>query len=297
MSNYTIAQVVTLTGIKAATLRKWETRYSLFDPHRTETNIRYYSDSQLKKLLNISVLLRNGFKISKIDKMSDEDIHSTIENILIDSSQEDEISALIISMLEMDEIKFDKIIKSQIINNGLLTTTTKIIYPFLNQVGVLWGISKVIPAQEHFVSCLIKQKFFSSIDLLPLPHKGASSILMFLPEGEYHEIGLLLANYIAKELGWRVYYLGQNVPIENIKQVADEVHPDLMVTMFIASTQQNFTSQIDSILSQNNIPLLVSGNPVFFENKIDNNLIYLPSPEALINQLNSFDIKKTKPLV
>jgi DNA-binding transcriptional MerR regulator len=297
MSIYTIAQVVTLTGIKAATLRKWETRYTLFEPHRTETNIRYYSDDQLKKLLNISVLLRNGFRISKIDKMSDEDIHNTIEDILIDSNQEDEITALIISMIEMDEVKFDKIVRSHIINNGLLTTITKIIYPFLHQVGILWGIDKVIPAQEHFVSSLIKQKLFSTIDLLPLPHKSAPSIVMFLPEGENHEIGLLLANYVAKELGWRVYYLGQNVPIENIKEVTAEVHPELMLTMFIASTEQDFTSQIDRILSQNNVPLLVSGNPKFFEDKIDENLIYLPNPEALINQLNTFKEQIIKPLV
>ena len=199
MSTYSIAQIETITGIKAATLRKWETRYNFFETQRTDTNIRYYTDSQLKKLLNISVLMRNGYKISKIDKMSDEDIHRTIEDSLIESKAEDEISALIISMLEMDESKFDRVIKSQILKNGLFSTITKIIYPFLHQVGVLWGINKVIPAQEHFVSSLIKQKIFSSIDLLPIPNNDAPSIVMFLPDGEHHEIGLLLAYYIAKD--------------------------------------------------------------------------------------------------
>ncbi|MDU8885899.1 MerR family transcriptional regulator [Yeosuana sp. MJ-SS3] len=294
MSIYTIAQVVALSGIKAPTLRKWETRYSLFEPHRTETNIRYYSDSQLKKLLNISVLLRNGFKISKIDKMSDEDIYEKIEDILIDSNQEDEITALIISMLEFDENKFDKIIKSHIINNGLLTTTTKIIYPFLNQVGVLWGIDKIIPAQEHFVSSLIKQKMFSSIDLLPLPHADAPSILMFLPENEHHEIGLLLAHFIAKKLGWRVYYLGQNVPTENINAVVEEIHPNAMLTMFIVSTHNNFLSILDELLLNPDIPLLVSGNPEFFENNSHKDLIQLKSPEELIMQLELLSAKNIK---
>ena len=291
MSTYSIAQIETITGIKAPTLRKWETRYNFFETHRTDTNIRYYSDSQLKKLLNISVLMRNGFRVSKIDKMSEEEIHQTIEDSLVDLKNEDEISALIISMLEMDESKFDKIIKAQILKNGLLSTITNVIYPLLNQIGVLWGINKVIPAQEHFVSSLIAQKIFSSIDLLPIPNKGASSILMFLPDGEHHEIGLLLAYYIAKDLGWRVYYLGQNVPVQNINQVVEEINPTAMLTMLIASTRQNFVTQLDGILAQSKIPLFVSGNPKIFENSVNENLIYLANPEALITQLNSFSDK------
>lgn len=286
MSTYTMAQIVALTGIKGHTLRKWETRYSFLEPERTDTNIRYYSDSQLKKLLNVSVLMRNGLRISKIDKMTDEEIHNTIASSLINSKEEDEISTLIISMLEMDEIKFDRIIKSQIIKNGLLSTTTKIIYPFLAQVGILWGINKVIPAQEHFVSSLIKQKIFAAIDLLPLPQKSAPSILMFLPENEHHEIGLLLAYYIAKELGWRVYYLGQNVPTKNIKQVIKEVNPQAMLTMFITPTRHTIQSLIDDIIVHGNIPLFVSGNQTLFENVKNKNLIHLSSPEDLIALLN-----------
>ena len=72
MSVYTMAQIVALTGVKAHTLRKWETRYNFLEPERTDTNIRYYSDKQLKKLMNIGILTRNGYRISKIDKMSDE---------------------------------------------------------------------------------------------------------------------------------------------------------------------------------------------------------------------------------
>lgn len=286
MSTYTMAQIVALTGIKGHTLRKWETRYSFLEPERTNTNIRYYSDSQLKKLLNICVLMRNGLRISKIDKMSDEEIHSSIVDSLMDSKEEDEISILIISMLEMDEIKFDRIIKSQIIKNGLLSTTTNIIYPFLNQVGILWGINKVIPAQEHFVSSLIKQKIFATIDLLPLPPESAPSILMFLPENEHHEIGLLLAYYIAKELGWRVYYLGQNVPTENINQVIEEVNPRAMLTMFVTPTRYSVESKVEDILKQGDIPLFVSGNQILFEKIASKNLIPLSNPDELIAQLN-----------
>lgn len=281
-----MAQIVALTGIKGHTLRKWETRYSFLEPDRTDTNIRYYSDSQLKKLLNVSILMRAGIRISKIDKMTDEEIHNNISINLLSHKAEDEISALIISMLELDEIKFDNIIKSQIIKNGLLSTMTDVIYPFLNQVGVLWGINKVIPAQEHFVSCLIKQKVLATIDNLPHPRESAPSILMFLSENEHHEIGLLLAYYIARELSWRVYYLGQNVPIENIKQVINDVSPSAMLTMFVTPTRHKIEDSINSIISQGDVPLFVSGNPTFFSDITNEKVVYLSSPEQLIEQLN-----------
>ena len=284
-----MAQIVALTGIKGHTLRKWETRYSFLEPNRTDTNIRYYSDNQLKKLLNISVLMRAGLRISKIDKMTEDEIHNNVSLSLMNHKTEDEINSLILSMIELDEIKFDNIIKAQIIKNGLLSTMTNMIYPFMKQVGVLWGINKVIPAQEHFVSCLIKQKILSTIDNLPHPQQNAPSILMFLPENEHHEISLLLAYYIARELSWRVYYLGQNVPTENIKQVINDVSPNAMLTMFVTPPRNKIKDSINSILSQGDIPLLVSGNPAFFTDLTIENLVCLSNPEELIEQLNKLN--------
>ncbi len=286
MSRYTMNQIVALTGVKAHTLRKWESRYSFLEPERTDTNIRYYSDSQLKKLLNISVLTRHGYRISKIDKMSDEEIFNTITNNLPDSNKDDEVSALIISMLDLDEVLFDSILKTQIIKKGLLATTVELIYPFLNQVGVLWGFDKVMPAQEHFVSNLIKKKIFSAIDLLPYPKKGASSIVMFLPENEYHEIGLLLAYYIARELGWKVYYLGQNVPIQNIKPILNVTNPKAMLTMFVTPILNSVESTINDILIQGNVPLFVSGNIINIEDVVKKEqVIHLYSPDDFIKYL------------
>jgi len=283
-----MTQIVTLTSINAHTLRKWESRYSFLEPERTETNIRCYSDEQLKKLLNISILTRNGYRISKIDKMSDDEIHDLISNKLINDNPDDEISALIISTLDMDEVAFDSVLKEHILKNGLLATMTQLIYPFLNQVGVLWGINKVMPAQEHFISNLIKKKIFSTIDLLPYPKKNAPSILMFLTENEHHEIALLVAYYIAREFGWRVYYLGQNVPTENIRQVIEETNPKAMMSMFVTPTQVSIETKLQGILNQGNIPLFVSGNPNILEDIKENKQIrYLSHPDDFINQLKS----------
>lgn len=290
MSSYTMAQIVTLTGIKAHTLRKWETRYSFLEPERTDTNIRYYSDIQLKKLLNIAILTRNGYRISKIDKMSSEEINEIISKTLIESNSEDDISTLVIGMLDMDEEKFDNVLKSHILGKGLLTTTTDLIYPFLYQVGVLWGMNKVIPAQEHFITCLIKKKMFATIDLLPYPKKGAPSVLMFLSEEEHHEIGLLLAYYIARELGWKVYYLGQNVPNENIKSVIEKSNPKALMSMFVTPTRQPIASKIQALLGDFDLPFFVSGNPTYFENEIAiKQVSYLSSPNELIAKLNELN--------
>ncbi|HAI17027.1 MAG: MerR family transcriptional regulator [Xanthomarina sp.] len=290
MSVYTMAQIVALTGVKAHTLRKWETRYNFLEPERTDTNIRYYSDKQLKKLMNIGILTRNGYRISKIDKMSDEEIHKHIATTLIESSEEDDISALIISALEMDEVTFDSILKEQIVKRGLLQTTTQIIYPFLNQIGVLWGINKVMPAQEHFVSNLIKKKMFAAIDALPYPKEDAPVILMFLTENEHHEIGLLLAYYMARDLGWKVYYLGQNVPTENIQQVIDIVKPNAMLSMFITPTQESIKTKLDAILEQTNLPYWVSGNPAVIEDVMEDDRIgFISKPDDLILKLKQID--------
>ena len=290
MSVYTMAQIVALTGVKAHTLRKWETRYNFLEPERTDTNIRYYSDKQLKKLMNIGILTRYGYRISKIDKMSDEEIHKHIATTLIESSEEDDISALIISALEMDEVTFDSILKEQIVKRGLLQTTTQIIYPFLNQIGVLWGINKVMPAQEHFVSNLIKKKMFAAIDALPYPKEDAPVILMFLTENEHHEIGLLLAYYMARDLGWKVYYLGQNVPTENIQQVIDIVKPNAMLSMFITPTQESVKTKLDAILEQTNVPYWVSGNPAVIEDVMEDDRIgFISKPDDLILKLKQID--------
>lgn len=286
MSTYTIAQIVALTGIKSHTLRKWETRYSFLEPERTDTNIRYYSDKQLKKLINIGVLTRNGYRISKIDKMTESEIHEAISSKLIDSAVQDEISALVISMLNLDEVGFDQILKSQILKKGLLSTTSELLYPFLNHVGVLWGMDRVMPAQEHFISNLIKKKMFSAIDLLPYPKQDAPSIMMFLTENEYHEIGLLLAYYIAREMGWKVYYLGQNVPTDNIKQVITATNPDIMLTMFVTPSAKNILEKTEEILHESKIPLYVSGSALNMEFlKEHKKGIHLSNPDEFIDIL------------
>ena len=223
MITYSVAQVEALSGIKAHTLRIWERRYDFLDPMRTATNIRYYSDSQLKQLINFGILVKNGYRISKLNKMSDEQIYMEVTKVLADPTSEssDELKGLTLSMLEMDEEEFDNIFERQVIRKGFLKTITESIYPFLQYVGVLWTTNKAMVAQEHYISNLIRQKLIAAIERLSIPKKGAPSLVLFLLEGEEHEIGLLLASFVAKEMGFKVYYLGQGIPIINIKKVIE----------------------------------------------------------------------------
>ena len=290
MSTYSMAQVETLTGINAHTLRIWERRYDFLTPMRTNTNIRYYSDEQLRKLLNISILNRNGYKISRLASMPDIEIYDLVTQILSrpEEQNDEEISGLILCMLEMNEHEFDKIFQRRVMRSGLLTTVTGLIYPFLNQVGVLWGTSKVMPAQEHFISNLIRQKIVAAIDSIPLASTNAPAIVLFLLDGEDHEIGLLLAAFIAKDLGWRVYYLGQNVPAENIKNVVAITKPKLMMSMFVAPRPSKTSGVLELILNETKVPLLVSGNPDNFRQlNISERTTYLARPEDFVTQLNN----------
>jgi len=289
MTIYPVSQVESMTGIKAHTLRVWERRYQFLKPQRTETNIRYYSDEQLRKLINISILNRNGIRISKLDKMPDEEIHQKVSDILDNSDKtlDDDIQGLTLAMLEMNEEKFNKIYHSHIIRKGLLRTITDVIYPFLNHVGVLWITNKAIPAQEHFITNLVRQKIVSAIESYTTIRDDAPSIVLFLPDGENHEIGLLLSSFVARDLGWKVYYLGQNVPREDIEDVVDLVQPEALMTMLLAPRKDTKELINDLLLSMNGRPFFITGNPEIIENmKEQNNFIHIKHPRELEEQLN-----------
>jgi DNA-binding transcriptional MerR regulator/DNA-directed RNA polymerase subunit L len=291
METYSMTQVETLTGINAHTLRIWERRYDFMKAHRTDTNIRYYSGEQLKTLLNVAILTRNGYRISKINNMSFDEIHKLVADIQLNNpgNNNDDIHLLTASMLEYNEEAFEKIFHKNVLRKGILSTISELIYPFLNQVGVLWGTNKVSPPQEHFISNLIRQKIIAAIDSLPLPLQNSPTIVLFLLEGEDHELGLLLSSYIAKDLGWSVVYLGQRMPSENINDVVLQTKASVLLTMLTTPRSDNFIEKLDFISTNTNTTILYSGNPNFTDiinNKT--NFQYLPSPEAFINFLKNF---------
>ncbi len=216
--DFTIKDLENISGIKAHTIRIWEKRYNLLEPQRTNTNIRYYSHKNLQKLLNVVLLTKNNFKISKIAKMSDEEIYQNSRDVAFKEGLNDEA----INSFKLSMLQFDKILFNETYNRLLEVKTFKEIFkeifiPFLNYIGLLWQTDTVLPAHEHFISNLISQKIH--INTENLEQKNLSSektYVLFLPENEIHELGLLYLNFELVNKGYNTIYLGQNLPLNNL---------------------------------------------------------------------------------
>ncbi|MEY4926899.1 MAG: hypothetical protein RI894_1335 [Bacteroidota bacterium] len=234
MAIYSINDLEQLSGIKAHTLRIWEQRYGVIQPKRTPTNIRYYTDIELRKLLNISILNKNGFKISLIAKMSDVNISTEIEQLSKQQNdQETRIDTLAIAMVEMDEIKFEQIVAGSIERVGFEQTMTDIIFPFLEKISLLYFTGSVKPAQEHFITMLIRQKIITEINQIPLINAiNAPKFLIFMPEGEKQELSLLYLHYLLKTKGLYVINIGQGITVTDVQVPYDLHEPAYLYTMF-----------------------------------------------------------------
>jgi len=237
---YSIKDLENLTGIKAHTIRMWEQRYNIVKPERTCTNIRLYGPNELKLMLNIALLNNNGYKISKIAKMTAEEMkHKVMATVDKRSRYEDQIAALTVAMIDLDESEFERIMANNIREFGFEETILKVIYPFLSKIGVLWATDSINPAQEHFISNLIRQKLIVGIDSLTLPvESDYPTLMLFLPEGELHEISLLFSSYLIRARGFRVFYFGQMLPMEDLKKAYDLRQPDY--PRLFKSTGRNF---------------------------------------------------------
>lgn len=285
MNQYSIKDLENLSGIKAHTLRIWEQRYGILNPIRSDTNIRSYGDTDLKFVLNIAILQdKGGFKISEISKMQE---HEISKHILLLSENKldypDQIQALTVAMLDLDEARFQTITENIVRNIGFESYVLDIIYPFLGRLGTLWLSGSVGPAQEHFITHLIRQKLIAAIDQQDLSLKpNAKKFLLYVPEGELHELGLLFANYILRARKHSVTYLGQSLPFDELV-FADKIHqPDYIVSVF---TTEPKASEIDRYLESltkemPNTKFLLSG---YLLTQDDRNKNLHPNIEVLKN--------------
>jgi DNA-binding transcriptional MerR regulator len=263
-ANYTIKDLEQLTGIKAHTLRIWEKRYNIVTPNRTETNIRYYTDEDVKKLLNVSILNRHGIKISILANMSHNEL---VDNIIAVSNKttdvECHIENLVVAMIDMNETKFEKDLNKLIIIQGFEDTFRQIIIPFFDKIGMLWQIGTVHPAQEHFMTNLIRKKMIVAIDgVIPAATPAQSkTFILYLPEKELHEIGLLFASYIIQKAGHKVIYLGQMVPYADLTKVAKAIPFDGLLTVITSSLSLQNVQEYINLLAKDfgNKQIFISG--------------------------------------
>jgi DNA-binding transcriptional MerR regulator len=230
---YSINDLEKLSGIKAHTLRIWEQRYGIIEPKRTPTNIRYYQDDDLKFILNVALLKKRGVKISKIAKMSRREIAEMAASFSdVDISYSTQLDALTISMIEMNEYKFTRILDTNIRQMGFEQAMMEVIYPFLEKLNVLWLTGSINPAQENFIGAIIRQKLIAAINDLPVePNSAKASFLLFLPEGERQELSLLFMHYLLRKRGFRSIYLGQEISLYDLKDACNTLHPHFIFTM------------------------------------------------------------------
>lgn len=299
MAVYSIKDLEKLSGIKAHTIRIWEQRYGIVHPKRTKTNIRYYEDEDLKFLLNVALLNKNGIKISKIAKMNRTEVAEKVSAISeINFEYGTQLDALTISMIEMDEYKFDRIISTNIKQLGFERTMLEIIYPFLEKLSLLWLTGSINPAQENFMSYLIRQKVIVAIDNEPLPSgRNINKFLIYLPEGEKQELSMLFMHYLVKSRRHHVIYIGQEMALSDLKDAYDIHRPDYIFTMitetFAREPVQRYVDKLASTFPDATI--LLSGYQVIAQNvRPAENVTILKSLDQMIGFLNEVSPARSK---
>ncbi|MBV6645483.1 MAG: MerR family transcriptional regulator [Cyclobacteriaceae bacterium] len=288
MSTFSIKDLEHLSGIKAHTLRIWEQRYELINPKRTDTNIRYYDDTDLKLILNVALLKENGFKISKIADMSEGEMQREVLKLTETNLRyPEQIHALTIAMVDLDESRFEKIMSTNILKLGFEKTMLNVIYPFLTKIGILWQTGAINPAQEHFISNLVRQKLIVAIDnqFLSLP-PNVQKYVMFLPEGELHELSLLFATYLIRSRHNKAIYLGQSLPMIDLEAVCELHKPDYLVCV-ITSTPgpgqiQQYVNKLAKTFGESQI-LLTGFQVVGQDLDLPENVILLARMDELID--------------
>lgn len=261
MGVYKIKDVEVLVGIKAHTLRIWEQRYGMLVPERTETKIRLYTDEELVHLLNVRILMDHGMKISHIAALTPTEIRTRVHEIKLATPLGATQEKLILSLVEMDECLFHTTLGEIIENSSLEHAFHECLIPFFDRIGVMWLTNSINPAQEHFISNLIRQKIVTAIDRLPVPEKNAPVVMLYLPEHEWHEIGILFYQYLLRSKSYFTIYLGQSLPYESLLIALDKVNPDILLTSWLTSVEEQYVKSYFKQLrtARPNLTILAGG--------------------------------------
>jgi DNA-binding transcriptional MerR regulator len=283
---FTIRELELLSGIKAHTIRIWEQRYNFLKPSRTETNIRTYNNEELKTLLSVALLNKFGYKISHIDEMdSSQRVEAILKLYNTDALKEDLVNRLIGFMIDLNSQEFESLINQYLNENGLEKTLEDVIYTFLERVGILWQTNRIIPLQEHIVSNIIRQKIISAIELLKVQTTKKDIFLLFLPEDEHHEVGLLFIYYLLKKKGYPVIYLGASVPLSDIEYLYTKRKPT-----YIYLHLTSFPSRYNLIKYFNSLHLITNSSQVLVSGSVAENYNKpLPSNFKLFQSISEFN--------
>ena len=294
-TTFSIKDLENLTGIKAHTIRIWEKRYNLLEPERTETNIRYYNLASLQKLLNVSFLNNNGYKISKIAKLKRENIPLLVKEISENSdSKENTINAFKLSMLNFDQILFYNTFESLKKEKSFREIFYEIFIPLLNEIGMLWQTDSITPAHEHFITTLIRQKILVSTELYQSKKTNISNktFVLYLPDNEVHELGLMYINYEIISKGYHSIFLGQSVPIDSLIDILTYYDDITFISYFTVKPEKD---ELLNYINEFNEKILLKGNSDFWllgkqleyinTDKLPNNITTYKTIDSLVKKL------------
>lgn len=289
MTLYSIKDLEHLSGIKAHTIRIWEKRYGLLDPDRTDTNIRSYSDNDVRKILNVAMLVKSGFKISTVALYDDEKLRSEVIRINRSLTDPDKnIDQLLFLAVNLDTIGFENLMNLIISQNGFRKTIEQVIFPFFVRIGILWQTGSIFTAHEHFVSNLIRNRFIRETGNFE-SSETSKSVLFFLRENEWHELGLLYFNFLAAQAGLRCVYLGQSLPFEDLSNLLTASRYDFVCTSFIHAIEKaeldRYLANLSLVFNQNKI--LIAGRQVaILKPKLPSNVVVIKNSNDFIKRIS-----------
>lgn len=265
MATYSIRDLAKLSGIKAHTIRIWEQRYGIIDPKRTASNIRYYTDDDLKFLMNIAFLNRKSIRISKIAKMTREDIKNEVDRLSkTEAEHTDHFQGLAMAMMDLDEAKICNLLHQSFTQTGVEDTILNVLVPFLEKASLLWLTGSISSIHEQFASCVIRRKILTAISELPKNQNNGTpkpKVLLYLPDGDQQELYLIFVEYLLKRRAIEVVYLGAKVPVEDL-QLACSIHePEFIYTIISEQHKRYVPENYVRTLSEavENTELLISG--------------------------------------
>ena len=284
MTCYSIKDLEYLSGMKAHTIRIWEKRYLLLNPDRSDTNIRSYSDNDVRRILNVAMLIKNGYKISIVASFTEEKLQAEVLRINRNTTDPAKYTdQLLFHTVNLDTFGFESLLNEIINEFGFSKTLQQVIFPFFERIGILWQSGSIFTAHEHFVSNLIRSRLIIETNKFKRG-QTAKTVLFFLRENEWHEMGLLYFNFLAAEAGLHCVYLGQSLPFSDLANLLTSTNFDFICTSFITAIEKSelelYLSNLSLVFNSNKI--LVAGRQIALLKP------KLPANVAVIKNSNDF---------
>jgi methanogenic corrinoid protein MtbC1 len=286
---YSIKDLENFTQIKAHTIRIWEQRYGLLIPKRTHTNIRYYSEDDLKKILNVNLLYTSGYKISKIAQLSDKEIIKESKSLILvtETDKQSEIDALSMLILDFKGSEIKKALELELATSTLEDIYEKLVLPLLKKIGQLWQVNSINIIHEHYFSSIFREFLIANIESIKTKSDPLKPALLFLHDNEEHEFAILLYYYLLKKNGYDCHYFGRNVPVKEISSAFTHLSPHIVVSTFTAKISEKNFKKIETVLLEmsKKSQVIVSGSQLTNSNiKLSTDIFHIEKIDEL-NQL------------